>query len=96
MPYDTTWWRTDISWTVWRTARRMPCARLYQRHGTSIYALAYGMLVDPGDAEEVVAETFAHLWRSAHGSSPRRISRCRPAQGHRRSRAAVFSWRGNA
>src|SRR2546422_10041302 len=38
---------------------------LYQRHGTSIYALASGMLVDPGDAEEGVAETFAHLWRSA-------------------------------
>lgn len=38
---------------------------LYQRHGTSIYALAYGMLIDPGDAEEVVAETFAHLWTTA-------------------------------
>ena len=38
---------------------------LYQRHGASLYALAYGMLVDPGDAEEVVAETFAHLWRTA-------------------------------
>jgi len=38
---------------------------LYQRHGTSLYALAYGMLVDPGDAEEVVAETFTHLWRAA-------------------------------
>src|SRR5437660_9929853 len=23
------------------------------------------MLVDPGDAEEVVSETFAHLWRTA-------------------------------
>ena len=38
---------------------------LYERHGTSLYALAYGMLVDPGDAEEVVTETFAHLWRTA-------------------------------
>jgi len=38
---------------------------LYQRHGATLYALAYGMLVHPGDAEEVVAETFAHLWRSA-------------------------------
>src|SRR5438876_565603 len=38
---------------------------LYQRHGESLYALAYGMLVDPGDAEEVVSETFAHLWRTA-------------------------------
>ena len=38
---------------------------LYRRHGSSIYALAYGMLVEPGDAEEVVAETFAHVWRAA-------------------------------
>ena len=38
---------------------------LYERHGESLYALAYGMLVDPGDAEEVVSETFAHLWRTA-------------------------------
>jgi DNA-directed RNA polymerase specialized sigma24 family protein len=35
------------------------------RHGSSIYALAYGMLVEPGDAEEAVAETFAHVWRAA-------------------------------
>src|SRR5207249_5353312 len=38
---------------------------LHQRHGESIYALAYGMLADPVDAEEVVSETFAHLWRIA-------------------------------
>ncbi len=38
---------------------------LYQRHGETIYALAYGMLVNQGDAEEVVSETFAHLWRTA-------------------------------
>src|SRR2546427_6867142 len=38
---------------------------LHQRYGESIYALVYGVLVDPGEAEEVVAETFAHLWRTA-------------------------------
>lgn len=38
---------------------------LYQRYGTSLYALAYGMLSDSGDAEEVVSETFAHLGRTA-------------------------------
>src|SRR5260370_39729552 len=38
---------------------------LHQRYGESIYALVYGMLVDPSEAEEVVAETFAHLWRTA-------------------------------
>src|SRR5438445_11740533 len=38
---------------------------LHQRYGESIYALVYGVLVDPGEAEEVVAETFAHLWRTS-------------------------------
>jgi RNA polymerase sigma-70 factor, ECF subfamily len=38
---------------------------LYQRHSSTVYALAYAILVDPGDAEEVVAETFSHVWRAA-------------------------------
>jgi RNA polymerase sigma-70 factor (ECF subfamily) len=38
---------------------------LYQRHGTTVYALAYGMLVDSTGAEEVVAETFAYAWEAA-------------------------------
>src|SRR2546430_16622508 len=38
---------------------------LHQRYGESIYALVYGVLVDPGEAEEGVGETFAHLWRTA-------------------------------
>ncbi len=37
---------------------------LYQRHGNTVYALAYRILVDPGDAEEVVADTFSHVWRA--------------------------------
>ncbi len=38
---------------------------LYQRHGRTVYALAYGILVDPTDAEEVVSETFAYVWQAA-------------------------------
>src|SRR2546430_12027447 len=38
---------------------------LYRRHSNTVYALAFGILVDPGDAEEVVAETFSHAWRAA-------------------------------
>jgi len=38
---------------------------LHDRHSTTVYALAYAILVDPRDAEEVVAETFAHVWRAA-------------------------------
>ncbi len=28
---------------------------LEQRHGRSVYALAYGIVIDPGEADEVVA-----------------------------------------
>jgi RNA polymerase sigma-70 factor (ECF subfamily) len=38
---------------------------LVQRHGSSVYALAYGIVIDPGEADEVVAETFAYVWLSA-------------------------------
>ena len=44
---------------------------LYRRHSNTVYALAYGILVHPGDAEEVVAETFSHASqaRRAHHDS---------------------------
>ncbi len=38
---------------------------LIRRHGHTVYALAYGILVDTADAEEVVAETFEYAWRTA-------------------------------
>ncbi len=38
---------------------------LIRRHGHTVYALAYGILVDTADAEEVVAETFDYAWRTA-------------------------------
>jgi DNA-directed RNA polymerase specialized sigma24 family protein len=38
---------------------------LHERHGRTVYALAYGILVDPTDAEEVVSETFAYVWQAA-------------------------------
>ncbi|HYK83030.1 MAG TPA: sigma factor [Gemmatimonadales bacterium] len=40
-------------------------SELQQRHGGSVYALAYGMLVDAAEADEVVAETFAYAWQRA-------------------------------
>lgn len=38
---------------------------LYDRFGTLAYSLALAMLRDAADAEEVVSEAFAQLWRSA-------------------------------
>jgi RNA polymerase sigma-70 factor (ECF subfamily) len=38
---------------------------LYDRHGGMAYALAAAIVPDVADAEEVVAEAFAQIWRSA-------------------------------
>jgi RNA polymerase sigma-70 factor (ECF subfamily) len=38
---------------------------LYERHGGTAYALAAAIVRDAADAEDVVASTFAQLWRGA-------------------------------
>jgi len=37
---------------------------LYQRHRTAARALAYGLVTDPADADDLVAETFAKVFAS--------------------------------
>ncbi|MBI1723121.1 MAG: RNA polymerase, partial [Gemmatimonadetes bacterium] len=38
---------------------------LYDRYGKTLYALAYRILGDRDDAEEVVMDALAQAWRSA-------------------------------
>jgi RNA polymerase sigma-70 factor (ECF subfamily) len=45
---------------------------LYDRHWTAVYALAHAVVRDAGDAEDVVAATFAQLWREATRYDPAR------------------------
>ncbi len=52
---------------------------LVRRHGASVYALAYGILVDAADADDVVAETFEYAWRTA-------------TRFIERSSGSVFNW----
>jgi len=47
---------------------------LFDRHGAMAYGLAMAMVHDAADAEEVVADAFAQLWRSAATFDPARGS----------------------
>lgn len=47
---------------------------LYDRHGTLAYSLAAAILHDGPDAEEVVADAFSQVWRTAANFDPSRGS----------------------
>jgi RNA polymerase sigma-70 factor, ECF subfamily len=47
---------------------------LYDRYGAMAYSLACAVVGEHADAEEVVAEAFAQVWRSATGFDPARGS----------------------
>ena len=44
--------------------------QLYRRHSGSLYALAYGVLMDPIDADTVVEKTFDHARQAAADFDP--------------------------
>lgn len=47
---------------------------MYDRFGTLAYSLALAMLREAADAEEVVSDAFAQLWRTASSFDPTRGS----------------------
>ena len=47
---------------------------LYDRYGAMAYSLACAVVGEHADAQEVVAEAFAQVWRSAAGFDPARGS----------------------
>jgi RNA polymerase sigma-70 factor (ECF subfamily) len=49
-------------------------ASLYDRHGKTLYGLAYRILTDREDAEEVVMDAFTQAWRGAGSYSAERGS----------------------
>jgi len=52
---------------VHRMARRDATAlvELERRYGATLYALVYGILMDPERAERLVAEVFEQVWHAA-------------------------------
>jgi RNA polymerase sigma-70 factor (ECF subfamily) len=49
-------------------------AALYDRHSAVAYGLARAIVRDPADAEEVVADCFSQMWRTAASFDPARGS----------------------
>jgi RNA polymerase sigma-70 factor (ECF subfamily) len=47
---------------------------LYDRHGSTVYALARAIVGERADTEEVVADTFGQAWRTAGQFDPARGS----------------------
>lgn len=47
---------------------------LYDRHGTTVYALALAIVRERADADEVVADAFGQAWRTATQFDPGRGS----------------------
>jgi RNA polymerase sigma-70 factor (ECF subfamily) len=43
---------------------------LYDRHGRVLYALAYRILRDSGDAEDVIQEVFLRVWEKGYTYTP--------------------------
>ena len=65
MPYDTTLVADRHLVRAMLQGDAEALHALQQRHSTTVYALAYGILVDSSEADEVVADTFAYVRRSA-------------------------------
>src|SRR5881397_424849 len=47
---------------------------LYDRHGSTVYALARAIVRERADTEEVVADAFGQAWRTAGQFAPARGS----------------------
>ena len=79
---------------VHRMARRDATAlvELERRYGPSLYALVYGILMDPERADRLVAEVFEQVWHAAELLSQRH----RGAYAWLRQAARERAWKHRA
>lgn len=60
------------------TGEHASCAQLYQRYARPLFAKIFLILRNTGDTEDVLQETFMHVWKKAGR--------------YNRARGSVFSW----
>ena len=79
---------------VHRMARRDATAlvELERRYGPTLYALVYGILMDPERAERLVAEVFEQVWHAAELLNQRH----RGAYAWLRQAASERAWKHRA
>src|ERR1044071_33191 len=60
--------RTDLELlqAIQEGADRAALGALYDRYGRKVFALAYGILKDKSDAEDVLQEVFERVWKKSH------------------------------
>src|SRR5438067_525391 len=67
-------------------------AELDGRHGMTLYAIAYSLLLEREAADEVVATAFREVWRSAASFDERRAPATRASARRRRWAGALFQF----
>jgi len=60
--------RTDLELlrAIQETADRTALGALYDRYGRKVFTLAYGILRNKPDAEDVLQEVFERVWKKSH------------------------------
>ncbi|SRR5579883_142367 len=60
--------RTDLELlqAIQERADRNALGALYDRYGRKVFALAYGILKNKDDAEDVLQEVFERVWKKSH------------------------------
>jgi RNA polymerase sigma-70 factor (ECF subfamily) len=101
---------TEVLIERWQSGDERAAEALYNGHRDSLFRLAYGLLGDPADAEEVAQDALTYALVSIHRYDPDRasfptwlhtiaVSRCRDRQRRRRlpslSLTAWLGWGGD-
>ena len=60
----------DLLTAIQESADRTALGALYDRYGRKVFALAYGILRNKPDAEDIAQEVFERVWKKSHTYQP--------------------------